>query len=196
MTKYILHGGQTKIKNKFNNLFFKEIVSSKKGSLRVLLVFFAREEKDWKEHEERAKDQFTQADPQKHIEFEVAVKNPEKFTQQVKKADVIYLLGGTTPLIIDALSKVKNLEELFNGKIVVGSSAGAYVLSRYYYSNEADDLSGSDTAGIGKGLGILPIKVMAHYSPSLAEEKDRLERLGEQLRLITLEETKHFVIEK
>lgn len=55
------------------------------------------------------------------------------FVEQIKQADVIYLKGGNTNWLHDRLAEIPDLINLLSGKIVAGSSAGALVLSKYYY---------------------------------------------------------------
>ncbi|MFH1826990.1 MAG: Type 1 glutamine amidotransferase-like domain-containing protein [bacterium] len=83
----------------------------------------------------------------------------KKLKKQIRSSELIYILGGENKSLKNVLKKVKDLKELFKGKVIVGSSAGAYVLSTYYYSDE--------DKGIFSGFGILPIKVIGHYSPRL-----------------------------
>ncbi|MFH1826989.1 MAG: hypothetical protein ABH812_00965 [bacterium] len=47
----MLHGGYTRIKNKSNKLFFREILSTFENSVKVLIVLFARPEDEWKKIE-------------------------------------------------------------------------------------------------------------------------------------------------
>ena len=58
----------------------------------------------------------------------------EKFLEQVNNADVIYFHGGHTTLLLPAMEKYENIEKVFEGKIVVGSSAGANYLSSTSFS--------------------------------------------------------------
>jgi len=94
-------------------------------------------------------------------------------SEQLKNADVIYLRGGSTPALKAVLGEIRDLVDLVKGKIVVGSSAGAYVLSKYYYTHERDC--------IDKGLGILPIKTMCHYVEDRADKLRDLKEFVEDL---------------
>ncbi len=154
-TKYILQGGFDPI-NQAKDIFgfYKEIlkdVPDKK--LKVLIVPFAKEIDRISVATERVKSEFNVNKKEKNIEFEIA--NEEIFEKQVKSADIIYLQGGKTLKIIEALKKIPNLKELFKGKIVAGDSAGANVLGKYYFSPK-DNI-------INEGLGVLPIKIVSHY---------------------------------
>ncbi|MDP3093492.1 MAG: Type 1 glutamine amidotransferase-like domain-containing protein [bacterium] len=77
------------------------------------------------------------------------------FAEQVRNADIIFLAGGKTFRLVKKLSKFPDLERSFKNKIVVASSSGVYVLSKYFCTNFPPKL--------GKGLGILNIKTFCHY---------------------------------
>jgi len=186
MTKYILHGGYTRIKNKFNEKFFKEILLDFKSSAKILLVLFARKEKEWPMLEKRERDHLTKSRQDLKLVFEIANKKIHILERQIKHADVIYILGGENEPLQKQLRRVNYLKSLLKGKVVVGSSAGAYALSKYYYSHE--------DKGIFEGLGILPIKVLAHYTPRLGKKLEELKAHKENLKTYALEETKHTVL--
>ena len=57
--------------------------------------------------------------------------------------------------IMQALSKYQNLAEIFSGKTVAGDSAGANVLAKFFYSR--------NSKLIREGLGVLSLKIVAHY---------------------------------
>ena len=188
MTKYILHGGYTRIKNESNKMFFKEILSSFNKSVKILFIFFARPEKDWEMREKREKNHLKTARPDLQLNFKVANKDAATLEKQILESDVIYIIGGENKPLINKLKNIKDLKDLFKDKVIVGSSAGAYALSTYYYSHEAK--------GIFDGLGILPIKTLAHYSPLLENNLEELKAYKEKLDTYAIEETKHIVLEK
>jgi len=176
MTKYILHGGRGRESNSDNDSFFREMTLGLNGKVRILLNYFAtveesKNENYFKEETER----LLQDSENKNLEFEVA--QIENLKEQMERADVMYLRGGSSRKLIEAISKTPNLEKLFEGKIIAGSSAGAYALSKYYVSN--------DSGKIGEGLGILNIKCYCHY-----EEGDKnvpmLKAYKENLPILTL----------
>jgi hypothetical protein len=187
MTKYILHGGNTSVKSKENRQFFCEILKDAPDPANLLLVYFAREDEEWVKSIEQDKENFTNANPGKKINFSLAKRNI--FADQAKTADAIYLRGGDgASKLKEPLSQAKDLKKVFAKKTIAGSSDGAYVLAEYYYSNDRQNLF--------EGLGILPIKVICHYSE---DKKDRLEKLkkhGKELKTYALEEEKFVVIHK
>ena len=78
----------------------------------------------------------------------------DDFEEKINNADVIYFHGGNTKLLIKCL-KAYDLAKLLEGKLVIGSSAGAAMLAKTYWS--------ATYRQPGKGLGIVPANVMVHY---------------------------------
>lgn len=184
MTKYILHGGKTSIKSEDNNKFFSEIIKDLLSPINLLIVYFSRGEEEWPKLLKQDKEIINSIADDKKINFVLANKDIEKFVQQIKDADGIYMRGGKTNMLKEILAKIKNLKKLFTDKVIAGSSAGAYVLSRYYMNSMGK---------IGEGLGILPIKTLAHYKESRKNELDKLKNYGDKLTTYSLKETKFVV---
>lgn len=189
MTKYILHGGATRLPSENNNNFFKEIVKDLPNPASILLIYFARDEKDWNDLFSQEEKNFVNADPSKQVYLTLADKNIETLVNDIKNSDAIYIRGGSTPKLIEVMRKINNLAELFKNKTVAGSSAGAYLLAKYWYSKDRDD--GKE---FGEGLGILPLKVFCHFSQGDESILKRLEQHGENLKIYAIEETKFEVI--
>lgn len=192
MTKYILHGGETRRKSEDNKKFFFEMTDGLFNPVNILCVYFAKEKKLWPQLLKEDKVNFSSVAPKKVLNFVLADEKTDVLVEQIKKADVIYLRGGKTGLLKKTLSKVKNLPELWKDKIVSGSSAGAYVLARYYQGNDY----GAHYDVVGEGLGILPIKVYTHYSAEHRDQLEKLKKSGEELKVYAIAEKKFFVIEQ
>lgn len=197
MTKYILHGGKTSRPSEDNRKFFAEMTKGLAEPVNVLCIYFAREEKDWPHLFEKDKNNFSSAyaeasadrhaAPEKKINFVLADKDIETLKKQIQEADVVYMRGGETELLKEAFKPIENFEELVEGKIVGGSSAGACVLSTCFCSPNYPDPK--------EGFGILKIKVFVHYSDDKQKELQNLESYGEQLPAYKIPEEKFFVIE-
>lgn len=186
MTKYILHGGAARIDSEENNKFFKEIVSDLADYSKVLLIYFARDEETWENCLSEEEKKFNLAAGGKKILLSVATKNITQLAEDIKDSDAIYICGGDTPKLVDVMKKVSDLKNLLKNKTVAGSSAGVYVLAKYYYSK--------DLSQIGKGLGILPIKAFCHYFETDGKEVKELENYKEKLDLYKISETKFTVL--
>jgi len=186
MTKYILHGGNSKEINPDNDSFFKEMTLGSKGRTLVLLNYFSREESVIPELAKQDKARFLANSENKDLEFEIA--NEDKLSEQLKNANVMYMRGGETEWLVKKLSKIQNLEKLFEGKVIAGSSAGVYALSKYCWEN--------DSKRLGDGLGILNFKAFCHYSPQDTEIIEKLLAYKEELPLLVLPNYKWVVYYK
>jgi len=176
-TKFILSGGYAGRPNKENDKFFKEILSVKKNKLNILLVYFAKTFEDYERITNEDKYQFNKNKGEKELMFEIA--EEDKFIEQVKDADIIYLHGGKTLRLLETLKNYKNLKELFNGKVVAGESAGAYVLSTCFYSKSEGD--------VFKGLGFVSVKTICHY---IGENTEKLKSCSNNLETLFLPDYK------
>lgn len=184
MAKFILHGGESRILCESNNNFFKEIVADFSEPVNVLIVCFATQKETWLDQFEWEKKKF--AFMNKKINFILAEDDPKIFIQQIKDANAIYMKGGRNELLLDKLKNMEKLPELFRNKTIAGSSAGANIISQYYYSNDANRLE--------DGLGILPVKVYVHYSEGRDNAKlEELKKYKEDLKIYTIPE-KEFVV--
>ena len=181
-TKFILHGGFEPNTIQENDMFFREILSSAPKETKILLVYFAKKPHRVAKNRDEDIAQFDKNKGDRTISFETA--NEEDFPEQVRRADVVYLHGGHSGLILDAMKKFNGLKELFKGKIVVGDSAGANALSTVFYS---------DTIGIAEGFGVLPIKIICHY---MEEKKDKLEAVRQDLETLRLPQYEFKVFEE
>ncbi len=186
MTKYILHGGETKKHSKNNKNFFRESVGTAPHT-KILVVLFAREEDLWEEIYSAIQKFFTKYSPEKELEFLLASPKIDELIKQIKNSNVIYMHGGNTHKLKEMLDKIPNLENLWKNKIISGSSAGALVLSKYWYENDDDSYN--------EGLGILPIKLFCHYKKENNDRLEKLKQFGEPLPTYSLPEEIFFILE-
>lgn len=186
VTKYILHGGQAKAKNKDNGEFFQEFSSGLKDGANVLLNFFSRDESEAIEQSKRYGEKIKTGSKNKNFNFVVA--SEKDFLKQLKNSDAMFVGGGSTPKLMDKMSKYKNLEKLFKGKVIAGSSAGAYFLVKSFFEN--------DESKLYKGLGILNIKALCHYGENNRRDVKKLDVYKERLPIIILPNHKWIVIYK
>ena len=189
MTKYILHGGYIRIKNDNNKRYFKETMKIGKKNIVVLLVYHARKIEKWKEFEKIDRKNLGNAGQKgQRVKFIVASKDPDKLTSQIKSADILFIRGGRDAPLFRAFKKLGDVKSLLKGKTVAGSSAGAYLLSKYCYN--------MDYNKIEEGLGILPVKIYCHYKPKDKPKLEQLKRHKEKLKTIILRDTEFVVIKK
>lgn len=182
-TKFILHGGYAQGVKQEDDAFFSETVSSTPSEAKILLVYFAERDDRVANRNKDDVEQFEKNKGDRTISFEIA--NEQVFAAQAKRADIMYLHGGRTGKLLEALKRISNLRDLLNGKIIAGDSAGANVLCSVFYSK---------TIGISEGLGFIPIKIICHY---FEEDKNKLEHIRIDLETLFLPEyeTKSFSID-
>lgn len=173
-TKYILHGGFTPGELQVNNAFFKEILKDATNTPKILLEYFAKEVDRVEKNRDEDIEQFNNNSDHRTLVFETA--SDQDFVEQVKKADIVYLHGGHSGRLLEALKKYPGLKQLFEGKIIAGDSAGANVLAECFYSMKI---------GITEGLGLLPIKLICHFKE---ENKEKLKDVKPGLETIFLPE--------
>ena len=175
-TKFILHGGfKPGQAEEDNSKFYNEILKDAPEGAKILLVCFAKDTERVSVATTKVMAEFNKNKWQKEITFEIA--SEESFVEQVKSADVIYLHGGRTLKLLDVLKRFPNLKELFSGKTIAGESAGANVLGKFCYSPSAGEVI--------ECLGILPIKIIPHYSE---EYRGKLDEVGQELEMLFLPE--------
>ena len=123
----------------------------------------------------------------KDLIFEKA--NKRDFVSQVEKADVVFLEGGDTNRMLTTLRGCLDLKELFIGKTIIGSSAGAYALGALGTSH--------GEIHARKGLGVLPLRIVCHYkSNSLPPSDTSLEEIKNtygELELLLLKDYEYKV---
>lgn len=182
MTKYILHGGNTSHENQPDNeAFFHEITKGLGDQLTILLVYFARKEDDLTPLIKQDREIFIRNAPDKQLTFELAT--IENFREQAKGSQVIYLRGGNTAKLKDKLAATQtDFKTLFEGKTIVGSSAGCYVLGSYYWDNEVKNWD--------KGLGLVPLKTICHYEDTDEQILRGFKQTEDNLPLLVLPDYK------
>lgn len=180
MTKYILHGGNAREINPDNDGFYREMTEGSKGRTLVLLNYFSRKPDEVEKLAEQDKGRFLENSENKDLEFEIA--QPEKLAEQLARAYVMYMRGGETSWLSEKLSQTPDLEERFSGKVIAGSSAGVYVLTKYYWNN--------DLGRLEDGLGILNFKAFCHYKREDEASAEQLLHYKERLPLMVLPDHK------
>ena len=156
-TKFILYGGFNPADiNSDNSEFSKEILREAPEGAKVLIVPFAKEVDRWIPTNERVSTELHAAKWQQSIIIEGAVE--ENF--------IIYFQGGSSTKLLETLKQYSDLDEHLRGKIIAGDSAGANVLSCFFYTPKSDEVCA--------GLGILPIKMIPHFKEDYRHKFDSL----------------------
>ncbi len=189
-TAFILHGGLTSIDSESNTLFFKTIVSELADGDEILFIGFAREDEKIESIYERDKKSLLAQTDKSII---VMNATHQDFLEQVKSSKVVYITGGDTRKLLNELNQYPDFIKLLNGKTIVGSSAGANVFSKLYFSTALKSVC--------KGLGVLPFSLVCHYgSKQMGSDENAvlvLKQNTEASEIVTLaeQEFKQFQID-
>ena|SRR3989344_3504587 len=175
MTKFVLHGGFNKEKGfvQEDDEFFKEILKSTSGDVKILLVYFAEREDIVGLRIDQDQQQFNKNKELKNLQFKVA--SEEAFVTDCAWADVIYLHGGRTIKLMEVLKKYQNLERVFSERIIAADSAGVNVLGQLSYSKNSKE--------IRQGLKVLPYKIVVHYTDGAPNPLAHIEPSSETIFL-------------
>jgi peptidase E len=184
MTKYILAGGRIDKSLDEGKAFVEELIAGFDKRVQVLVCPFARKREEWPSCLEGDQEFFSKFT----TNFELVLADPAIFTEQVKKANVIFFRGGYPEPLLELLKLSSDWINYLEGKTVAGTSAGAEILAKYY--------SVSKNGRIGEGLGILPIKFSPHWLSTTGdyegvnweERMDQLHAHQEDLPMVLLKE--------
>lgn len=163
MTKYILNSGGLKNNPAKADEFNKEIVKGLGKKPNILFCHFATAPEIWEEKFTTYSKRFLES-MDEDIEPRLELAYPDKFIEQIKNNDAIIIHGGDDKLLLHFL-KQYNFPEIWEGKIIAGSSAGSDVLVKHFWA--------CDERVIMDGLGILPIKFIPHYKSLYGQDDPR-----------------------
>jgi len=192
--RIILHGGNSDRDTEKNEKFYDELIGGIDGpGIRVLCVYFARPEHRWQDSYDDDKITFRRLEREKGREIETRLAKSaelDDFMQDISWADVVFINGGMKGHLKDTLLSIgaERFWQVLDGKTLVGISAGANVLSKYYYSMVA--------GAIREGTGFLNIKLLTHYSDDEPEQMEALKAHGENLPIVTIPEEEYVLVKQ
>lgn len=160
-TTYILAGGNDRLSSDYGKRLSDEIARYTVNP-KILSCFYSQPEKTWAEKAEDWSGWFKE---NFQWPFTYDYTKSDTFLDQVKDSDVIYFHGGDTKLLLSRLPNGEVLKDLFENKVVIGSSAGSNMLARYYWSSTKGEF--------GEGKAVLDMAVMVHYGAELVGDKKR-----------------------
>lgn len=151
MTKYILAGGCDRRYPEYLTQLAR-VIHDDFEKPKILSVWFSNSDEVALEKFPKYKEFFMKyfVDGTEFIKAE-----KDKFLQQVEASDVIYFHGGHTTLLLPTMEAYGDMKQAFDGKIVVGSSAGANYLSRFGFSPSKNT--------VGKGSGLTSLSTIVHF---------------------------------
>lgn len=195
MTKYILNSGGIRNNPEGGKKFFAEAVKDLNNNPKILLCLFAYSREYWEKKLDEIK--MVSLYP-KDINpvFELAF--PDKFEEQIKNSDVIYIYGGDDNLLKYWFGKY-NIPKIWEGKVVLTNSASSSILAKYFWT--CDWRQNMD------GLGIFPVKFLPHYQSFYGNDDPRgpidwnkayeeLKNYKEDLPIYALKEGEFVIINK
>jgi len=127
MTTYILAGGNDRTADPTYGDRLAKVVSSLVDEPIILSCFLSwpveYQHEHWQDYVSWFKEKFG--------DVEVLEATQDNFYDLAKKANIIYLHGGHTKELLAHLPDFEKSKKAFEGKVVIGSSAGANYLSTY-----------------------------------------------------------------
>lgn len=193
MTTYILHGGNYKKESPSNDLFFKQFsLLVPKNEVNFLMCYWARDKKVWDGMYKRDRLKIL-AQTSKKINTEIAT-DPVDLYVKLKLSDVLFVSGGEEEFIRPYLTRLGRLKDNLEGKVYIGSSMGAFIVSRNYVLS----YEGQKSDNVHQGLGLVPNNILCHWN--VETKKDfkikLLKDKDPQIQILFLDEEKFITLIK
>lgn len=161
MTKYVLNSGGLRNAPVLAKAFFAEVLKDLGNTPKLLICNFAKPREYWEETFVQDKQMDCLPDDV-HPEFKLAF--PSTFEEQIKDSDAIYIHGGDDHLLQYWLRQF-DLPAIWNKKVVATNSASSHALAKHFWT--------CDWRQTMDGLGILPIRFLAHYQSDFGADDPR-----------------------
>ncbi len=123
MKRLVLMGGRPWLSGDRGKVFTDRLFRYSPNELKLAFCIFAQPEIEWAETEKWNKSMFDSFKGQKSIIYKTMTER--NFTDVSKWADIIYIPGGDPYKLKNEILAVGDTEELWDDKIIAGSSAGA-----------------------------------------------------------------------
>ena len=148
------------------------------------MCYWAREKNEWDSLLTRDKGKIENSTTKK-VTFTVTP-NPEDLSSQIGSHDVLFVAGGKAHLIELLLPSLEGLREKLEGKVYIGSSMGAFIVSKNYILS----FDSQDDKNVHHGLSVLPISVLCHWDIEnrKSEKINSLKQEDPAIPIITLDE--------
>ncbi len=171
---YLLQGGKTSLQTARNQDFFQKVA---KMPSPILFIYFARHEHEWEQKFEEDTAKIQSLSP--NMQCILASKDSDCFMNQLRQAQTVFIGGGSTAVLKTKLKEIPSLTYLLASKFIVGTSAGACVLSTYYVNDQQEVCS---------GMGFLPLKIFCHYDETKDAALNQLKKIGQKNLIVLLPE--------
>ncbi len=163
MTKYVLNSGGLSNNPESAKRFVEEIVKGLGAEPKIVMCFFAEKRENWEEKFDKYTEGFSSLVPT-GVKPQYLLAFPDVFEEQISNCDILYMHGGDDELILHRLSKF-DIPKIWEGKVVATNSASSNALSTSFWT--------CDWRMLMDGLGVLPIKFIAHYKSDWGSEEER-----------------------
>lgn len=150
------------------------------------MCYFAKDKNIWNTRLETDRNKIARQTTKKITLF--LAQDPEDLLQNLDLSDVLYVAGGEAEPLESYLPQFQPLKEKLNGKVYLGCSMGAFIVSsQYVLSMENQDIS-----EVHQGLGILPISTLCHWNIEKKKEikVNLLKKFAPSTPILTLDECK------
>lgn len=162
MKRLILMGGRPWVTGDKGKSFTKVLFRYFPADIKVAFCIFAQPESEWAEAKKWNKNMFDSFRGKRKTEYQTMTdKNFEEISQW---ADIVYIPGGNP---FDLLEKLKpyKLNELWDNKVIAGSSAGADLFCEAFpFLQERR---------FGKGLGWVDATCIPHWRDDFNDYTDK-----------------------
>lgn len=164
MTKYVLNSGNVRADLTKAKKYFAEVLEGLGTNPKILFCFFGEKREDWEvKFQSYIGDRLPDYMPSGITpKYDMAL--PNKFIEQCKWADAIYIHGGDDHLIQYWLRKFE-VPKIWKDKVVAVSSASMDALATSFWTIDWRELM--------DGLGVLPIKTIVHYKSNFGADDPR-----------------------
>ncbi len=134
-------------------------------------------------------------------ELEISTASKKEIADRLQKNDYIYVTGGNTFFLLQELKRTGAdriiAEQISSGKLYVGESAGAIVLSRNIeYVKDMDDCTAALALNSFSSLGVIEFYPLPHYScfPFAEAAESIMANYADKIKLCPISNTQAIVV--
>ena len=153
MKRLILMGGRPWFAADKGERFTQALFRYFPKEVKLAFCIFAQPESDHEETRKWNTGMFDKFKDGRHINYQTMT--PENFAEVSAWADVIYLPGGSTSVLLGKIKASGDVAELWDGKVIAGSSAGANLFCVGY--------TALSDRKFGEGLGWVKATCIPHW---------------------------------
>ena len=121
--------------------------------LKLAFCIFAQPESEWEETRKWNTGMFDKFKGGREISYQTMT--DEDFAEVSAWADIVYIPGGSTSVLVERLAALGDAAKLWDGKVVAGASAGANLMCEGYIS--------LDQKEYGRGLSWVRATGIPHW---------------------------------